>query len=198
MNPDRALADEKAALRVEMIARRRLLPEKSRNAKSMAITDYVVSMQEVVNARHIHLYLSIPALAEVCTTVIVDRLAAMEKELSVPVVRNGELVSALFRKGDTLLPTQFGAEPLGVSLVDESDLDVVLMPLVAFDKRGYRIGYGKGFYDRFLQRLLQQNISPCRIGLSFMLQQVDVVPANSWDEPLDGVVHEEGIIRFNS
>ncbi|ACF43621.1 5-formyltetrahydrofolate cyclo-ligase [Pelodictyon phaeoclathratiforme] len=198
MNPDRALADEKAALRVEMIARRRLLPEKSRNAKSMAITDYVVSMQEVVNARHIHLYLSIPVLAEVCTTVIVDRLAAMEKELSVPVVRNGELVSALFRKGDTLLPTQFGAEPRGVSLVDESDLDVVLMPLVAFDKRGYRIGYGKGFYDRFLQRLLQQNISPCRIGLSFMLQQVDVVPANSWDEPLDGVVHEEGIIRFNS
>ncbi len=198
MDPDIALAAEKAILRVEMIARRRSLPDKSRNAKSEAIADYVMSMQEVVNARHIHLYLSIPALAEVSTLAIIDKLAAMDKELSVPVIRNGELISAFFRKSATLLPTQFGYEPTEVSVMDESDLGVVLMPLVAFDKRGNRIGYGKGFYDRFLKRLLQQGITPCRIGLSFLLQEVDLVPANSWDQPLDGVVHEQGIIRFNS
>ena len=83
-------------------------------------------------------------------------------------------------------------------MVDESNLDVLLMPLLAFDEKGFRIGYGKGFYDRFLHRLSRQGIAPCRIGLSFFQQKVDALPVDSWDEPLDGIVHEEGIIRFNS
>ncbi len=198
MDRDATLVAEKAALRVEMIARRRSIPEKSRNAMSRAIADYVVALPEIVHARHIHVYLSIPALAEVCTSLIIDRLTEMDKQLSVPVIRNGELFSAAFRKGDILCSAQFGSEPEIPPVVHESRLDVVLMPLLAFDARGYRIGYGKGFYDRFLQRLSHQGTTPCRFGLSFLQQQVDAVPADLWDEPLDGVVHEHGIIRFNS
>jgi 5-formyltetrahydrofolate cyclo-ligase len=82
------------------------------------------------------------------------------------------------------------------SMADESELDVVLLPLLAFDASGYRLGYGKGFYDRFLQRLSQQGRKVSRIGLSFSFQMVDEVPADQWDETLDGVVHEHGIIRF--
>ena len=198
MDRDAALAAEKAALRVLMIARRRSLSEKSRAVMSTAIARYVTSLPEIINARHIHLYLSIPASAEVSTSAIVDQLTAMDKQLSVPVIRDGELLSAVFRKGNTLRSAQFGQpEPVELSVADESHLDVVLMPLLAFDERGYRIGYGKGFYDRFLQRLSQQGITPCRIGLSFFQQKVDTVPADSWDEPLHGVVHEYGIIRFN-
>jgi 5-formyltetrahydrofolate cyclo-ligase len=198
MGRDATLAAEKAALRMEMIARRRSLPQKSRDAMSRAIADYIMALPEIVHARHIHLYLSIPAFAEVCTSVIIDRLTGMDKQLSVPVIRNGELFSAAFRKGDALCSAQFGPEPEMISIVNESHLDVVLMPLLAFDERGYRIGYGKGFYDRFLQRLSQQGVTPCRFGLAFLQQKVDAVPADSWDEPLDGVVHEDGIIRFNS
>jgi 5-formyltetrahydrofolate cyclo-ligase len=198
MGRDATLAADKAALRMEMIARRRSLPEKSRDAMSRAIADYIMTLPEIVHARHIHLYLSISACAEVCTAVIIDRLTGMDKQLSVPVIRNGELFSAVFRKGDVVCSAQFGPEPERVSVVNESNLDVVLMPLLAFDERGYRIGYGKGFYDRFLQRLSQQGVTPCRFGLAFLQQKVDTVPADSWDEPLDGVVHEHGIIRFNS
>lgn len=199
MERDATLAAEKAALRITMIARRRSIPEKSRIEMSAAIAGYVIALEEVVNARHIHLYLSIPASGEVSTLAIVDRLTAMKKQLSVPVVRNGELLSATFRKGTLLLPAQFGQpEPVEPSFADESTLDVVLMPLLAFDERGFRIGYGKGFYDRFLQRLSRKRVTPCRIGLSFLQQKVDAVPADLCDEPLDGIVHEEGIIRFNS
>jgi 5-formyltetrahydrofolate cyclo-ligase len=199
MDRDAALDAEKAALRMMMKERRRSLPEQSRNAMSVAIAGYVMTLPEIINARHIHLYLSIPELAEVATSLIVDGCTIMDKQLSVPVIRNGELLSAAFRKGDALRAAQFGLpEPVALSIADESNLDVVLMPLLAFDERGYRIGYGKGFYDRFLQRLSLQGVTPCRIGLSFFLQKVETVPADSRDEPLDGVVHEHGIIRFNS
>ncbi len=199
MKRDATVAAEKAALRIRMLARRRSIPEKSLIEKSMAIAEYVITLAEVVNSRHVHLYLSNPAWAEVSTSTIVDRLTAMNKQLSVPVIQNGDIWSAAFRKGDLVQPAPFGQpEPREPSMVDESNLDVLLMPLLAFDERGFRIGYGKGFYDRFLQRLSRQGITPCRIGLSFFQQKVDALPVDSWDEPLDAIVHEEGIIRFNS
>ncbi len=199
MERDATLAAEKAALRIAMIALRRSIPEKSRDEMSASIAEYVIMLKEVVNARHVHLYLSIPASGEVSTLAIVDRLTAMKMPLSVPVVRNGELLSAIFRKGDLVRPAQFGQpEPVELSIADESTLDVVLIPLLAFDERGFRIGYGKGFYDRFLQRLSRKRVTPCRIGLAFLQQKVDVVPADFCDEALDGIVHEEGIIWFNS
>lgn len=199
MDRGRTLVTEKAALRLVMIARRQSLLEESRDSKSKAIAHHVLTLNEIINARHINLYLSISTIAEVSTTAIVDGLAAMDKPLSVPVIQNGELLSAAFRKGDTVREAQFGQpEPEELSIVDESNLDVMLIPLLAFDERGYRIGYGKGFYDRFLQRLSRQEITPCRIGLSFLQQKVDAVPVDSLDEPLDVIVHEHGIIRFNS
>ena len=199
MDREATLAAEKAALRGMMIARRRSISAKSRAAMSKAIAGYIIESPEVVNARHIHLYLSIPALAEVSTSAIIDALDAMDKQLSVPVIRNGELMTASFKKGDALRPAEFGQpEPEEISAADETHLDVVLIPLLAFDERGHRLGYGKGFYDRFLRRLSLKGVNPCRIGLSFLQQKVEAVPADFCDELLDGVVHENGIIRFNS
>lgn len=196
---DADVVAEKAALRLKMIELRRSIPEQSRSAMSVVIAGHVMTLPEIINARHIHLYLSAPELAEVSTLPIVDGLAAMDKQLSVPVIRDGELLSAAYRKGDELRHAQFAlSEPEVLSLVDESNLEVLLMPLLAFDERGYRVGYGKGFYDRFLQRLSLRGITPFRIGLSFFLQKVPAVPADSRDEPLDGVIHEQGITRFNS
>ncbi|MFZ4525069.1 MAG: 5-formyltetrahydrofolate cyclo-ligase [Chlorobium sp.] len=188
---------EKKALRPIMIARRRSITENSQIAMSRAIAGHVVELPEVLNAGYLHLYLSIPVLAEVSTASIIDELSAQDKKLSVPVIRNGDLVSAAYKKGDSLWKAQFGQfEPEALSFVDESHLDVVLLPLLAFDKKGYRLGYGKGFYDRFLKRLSEKGVNPCRIGLSFFQQRVDELPTDLWDEPLDAVVHEHGIIRY--
>jgi len=195
---DTAVAFQKAALRARMLASRRLIPEQSRAEMSHSIAGHVLSLPEILTARSIHLYLSIPVHAEVDTAPIIEGLGALGKAILVPVIRDGKLFSAAFRKGDPLLPGQFGQpEPEAVSIVEESYLDVVLMPLLAFDGSGYRLGYGKGYYDFFLQRLSKQGRNPCRIGLSFSQQMVDEIPANEWDEVLDGVVHEQGIMRFS-
>jgi 5-formyltetrahydrofolate cyclo-ligase len=191
------IAVEKAELRTVMIARRCSLPEYVRIAMSEAIAAIVTALPEVIRARAIQLYLPMAAHAEVSTTPLVDALSAMDKQLLVPVVQQDHLVSALYRKGDILKIAEFGQpEPDVAVVIDESHLDVVLIPLLAFDRKGYRIGYGKGFYDRFLLRLSAEGIHPFRIGLAYSMQMVDEVPADPWDEPLDGVVHEHGIIRF--
>ena len=146
MDRNANIAIEKKAFRAIMIARRRSITETSRIAMSRSIAGHVIGLPEVLNAFSIHLYLSIPVLAEVSTAPIIDELSVHDKKLSVPVIRNGELISAAYKKGDSLRKAQFGQpEPEVLSFVDESHLDVVLLPLLAFDEKGCRLGYGKGF-----------------------------------------------------
>ncbi len=197
MGRDANIVLEKAALRSIMMARRRSIPEKLRLEMSRVIAAYVMGMPEVVKARHVSLYLTIASHAEVFTAPIVDALARMEKQLSVPVIRDGDLFSVAFHNGDALRCSTFGlSEPKDIRMVCEQDLDIVLLPLLAIDGRGFRLGYGKGYYDRFLERISAGGSHPFRIGLSFTRQMVDELPVDPWDEPLDAVVHEGGVLRF--
>lgn len=180
-----------------MNIRRLSIPEKQRADMSDAIAEHAVSMPETASARLVHLYLSIPGSSEVSTVPLVERLDATGKAMSVPVVMNGGLVSALYRKGDQVKTAGFGQpEPVSFLSACEAQIDIILMPLLAFDRKGYRIGYGRSFYDRFLGRLAEKGIFPSRIGLAFSAQMVENVPVDSWDEPLDGVVHESGVLMF--
>ena len=73
-------------------------------------------------------------------------------------------------------------------------MDVVLVPMLAMDVYGNRLGYGAGYYDSFLKDLPR---STCKIGLVFHDFVVHKLPANSWDIPLDGYVTERGFFRCN-
>ncbi|NTW82326.1 MAG: 5-formyltetrahydrofolate cyclo-ligase [Chlorobiaceae bacterium] len=180
-----------------MKKRRQLLPLPTRSEMSALIAAHAVLIQEIHDARHIHLYLSIEDHAEVLTAPVIERLEDLGKSLCVPVVSEGDLLTAAFRKGDAVKKATYGQpEPESVTVIDESLIDVVLMPLLAFDGRGYRLGYGKGYYDRFLQRLSSRGIFPLRLGLAFSMQKVEQVPNDPWDEPMHGVIHEHGFVRF--
>ena len=81
-----------------------------------------------------------------------------------------------------------------------SSLDIILLPLVAFDVHGNRLGMGAGFYDRALAFMLNRKHwrQPRLFGLAHSLQQVDTLPRQDWDVPLDGVITENEILRFNT
>jgi 5-formyltetrahydrofolate cyclo-ligase len=72
---------------------------------------------------------------------------------------------------------------------------VLIVPLLAFDARGYRLGYGGGFYDRTLELLRAQG-EVTAIGFAFAAQWVEAVPTDSFDQPLDVMVTDAGITRF--
>lgn len=94
-----------------------------------------------------------------------------------------------------LCPGRFGVNEPDAShtgLVDPSP-DLVLVPGLAFDRRGGRLGFGGGFYDRFLARLAHPHK---RLGLCYSIQLVPNVPVDPWDVQLDGVVSEKEVLWF--
>ena len=72
-------------------------------------------------------------------------------------------------------------------------IDVVFIPLLAYDAKGHRIGYGKGFYDRFLQQCKPETL---KIGLSFFEAETSIIPHEFTDISLDFCVHPKGIYQF--
>jgi 5-formyltetrahydrofolate cyclo-ligase len=101
--------------------------------------------------------------------------------------RGNPLVFRLWRPGAVMIPERFGTfRPDGPVLAP----DFLLVPLLAFDRRGYRVGYGAGYYDRTLAALPGR----FRLGIAYAGQELDAVPAGAYDQRLDAVATERGII----
>ncbi len=104
---------------------------------------------------------------------------------------------AEYRTGDALKPNRFGIpEPQDSAPIDAQQLDVVLLPLLAFDTRGNRIGTGGGFYDTTFSFLRdrKQVAKPLLVGIGYAFQQVESLPAESWDVALDYIATERGLV----
>ncbi|HEY8194796.1 MAG TPA: 5-formyltetrahydrofolate cyclo-ligase [Hyphomicrobium sp.] len=115
--------------------------------------------------------------------------------LALPVMqgKGKPLLMRAWTPGDAMSPAAWGiAEPMDDK--PAVDPDIVLVPLLAFDSRGYRLGYGGGFYDRTLSRL--RKLKPVvTVGLAYDELKVDAVPAESYDERLDWVLTPSGPLR---
>jgi len=111
------------------------------------------------------------------------------------VVRRGQpLLFRRWRPGDALVPGGFGTS-VPAPQAEELRPAVLLVPLLAFDRAGYRLGYGGGFYDRTLA-LLRGEGSVTAIGVAFAAQEVEAVPRDHFDQRLDYVVTEGETIAF--
>lgn len=98
-----------------------------------------------------------------------------------------------------LLPNRYGIPEPHIALADclePNQLDVVLLPLIAFDLHGNRLGMGGGWYDRSFAFRLHGQSTPLLIGVGYAFQQVDAIAAQTWDVPLDAVVTERGFNRL--
>jgi 5-formyltetrahydrofolate cyclo-ligase len=101
--------------------------------------------------------------------------------------RGNPLIFRLWRPGDEMVLERFGtSRPKG----EVRAPDFLLVPLLAFDRRGYRVGYGAGYYDRTLAALPGRH----RLGVAYAAQELDEVPAGPYDERLDAVATERGVI----
>ena len=116
-----------------------------------------------------------------------NRLHRMSKVLALPVIESGEGRMSFFRyrPGDALLTNRHGIAEPGQHSRHVARLDLLLVPLVAFDGHGTRLGMGGGFYDRFAAR------HGCTmVGIAHEIQRADALPREDWDHPLAGVVTE--------
>lgn len=130
----------------------------------------------------------------------IDPLPAMEEAaahgpVGVPVIRGAGLPLEFSRwePGCALRQGPFGALVPDVDEVFEPE--ILIVPLVAFDRNGGRLGYGGGFYDRTLERLRARRAT-LAIGFAYAAQEAEFLPLEPTDQPLDMIVTEAGVIAF--
>jgi 5-formyltetrahydrofolate cyclo-ligase len=132
-----------------------------------------------------------PIRDEIDIRPLLAALHARGHALALPVTgRRGEaLLFRAWAPGEPLLPGRFGtSHPAGAAITP----DVLLIPLLAFDGQGNRLGYGGGFYDRTIARLPDA----IRIGCAFAAQELDSVPIGPYDQRLHAVLTETGLRHF--
>jgi 5-formyltetrahydrofolate cyclo-ligase len=132
----------------------------------------------------------IPYKSEITTIPLMDRLRREGWQTALPVVLapGQPLVFRAWAPGEPLAPGVWDI-PIPPEAAPEVLPDVLLVPMLAFDRRGFRLGYGGGFYDRTLEKLrtLKKVVA---IGVAYQAQMVDEVPADLHDAPLDYVMTE--------
>ena len=179
-----------------MRSRRRALGHWQRQRAARALAGNACRLPHWHRAGRIGLYLANDGEID---PVAIARLAWRQgKRCYLPVVLDqGAMEFRLWYPQQRLLPNRFGIlEPtLGVATCPVRQLDILFVPLVAFDSAGNRLGMGGGYYDRLLAfRQHQPWSAPLLAGLAYSFQQVGSMEPDPWDIPLDAIVTEAGII----
>jgi 5-formyltetrahydrofolate cyclo-ligase len=113
------------------------------------------------------------------------------------VLPGGGLVFRRHEPGHVLVPGGFGTM-VPVEAAPPVDPDVIIVPLVGFDRSGTRLGYGKGHYDRTIAALRARGLAPRLVGVAFSAQEVDTIPHEPHDVPLDVIVTETETLDVNA
>jgi 5-formyltetrahydrofolate cyclo-ligase len=182
----------KATLRAALIAARRALPAEDRQSRSRSVASRLVELPAFSRARTVGLYA--PIGAEVDTAEVARLAAVAGKQVAFPRIVPGERALAYAACAvDALVVGALGTRepPPCARAVPLAELDLAVVPGVAFDARGRRLGRGRGHYDATLAALPPH---AARIGLAFELQIVAEVPEEPHDAPLDAVVTEARIL----
>lgn len=128
--------------------------------------------------------------SEVDTRRIIEDILADGKKLLVPLVKGSEMIAVEVKGIDDLEPNKMGIlEPKSGDEV--TDVDLTITPGLAFDKRGYRLGYGGGYYDKFFAK-----VDTIRMGIGYSDQYVESLVHEDYDKALEYLLTEEGLIEF--
>lgn len=185
-------AREKQTIREQILKQRRQFPRQEREKASCSVQEHLLAWPTFQKAQTVHLFLNQPH--EVETFGIVRSCWEMGKTVAIPYIvpQSPQLGHSLLTHWNQLTQTKFDLQeplPEARQSFDLNSIDLVLVPGVAFDQSGGRLGYGKGYYDRFLSE-----IEGFFLGLAFSFQIVPKVPQADLDVAMDGILTEEGFL----
>lgn len=184
------ISHHKNLIRTEVLRRRDALDETARIEKSLAASELAHAKVPFEPGTVISGFF--PIRSEIDPRPLMDNFRIAGARLCLPVVMDKTTIvfRELVRTAE-LVDTGFGTRGPGKD-AEVLDPEILIMPLSAFDVLGGRIGYGAGHYDRAIAKLKAKNINPRLIGLAFDCQQVDNVPVEDHDQPLEAVITESG------
>lgn len=190
----------KAALRTYYLSKREALDTNTLILRNEQIKNLFLAYFRDFKIETVHTFLPIMGKKEIDTKPILEALREKYSNLNVIVSKSNfqtmEMTSYLLEEGTILEVNKWGIpEPVGGSLFDESKIDVILIPLLAFDKSGNRVGYGKGFYDRFLKKCRPTAL---KIGLCLEPPVVSIPDVHEFDVMLDYCVTPHRVYNFSN
>lgn len=179
---------DKPSLRAAAALRRSAVDD--RDARSLQICERLAALDLYRRARALHCYL--PRGTEVSTLPLIARALGEGRRVAVPITVRGqaELGHSWLRSLGDLGRGAFGIpQPRILEPCDPAECDLLIVPLLGFDRLCHRLGYGKGHYDRLLASLRAP-----RVGVGFAAQELPRIPADPWDVALDAVVTENEVV----
>jgi 5-formyltetrahydrofolate cyclo-ligase len=190
--------NDRQRLRAEILAQRDRLTKEQRSRKSKKIAENFWQLKEAGEAECVFVYVNFRS--EVETLGLIHQCLAQKKLVTVPYtdVQNKALLPFKIIDPEIDLKPGYCAipepDPLQAPKIPAGKIDIAVVPGSVFDSRGGRLGYGGGYYDRFLVKAAPQAL---RIGFAFELQLVDRVPLEPHDQPLDVLITEERIVHIS-
>lgn len=193
------MQSSKTSIRRQLRQARKFLTGYRRDRQQQRIRRFLTAIPQVRHARRIAAYMPFDGEPD-----LLPFMRRVESKIWLPMIRSDLHLD--FRPAFTLNTkarrpinarhNRFGIlESQRLPILRSAQMDVILMPLVGFDRRGNRLGMGAGFYDRSLVGLRRPR--PTLIGIAFDCQEMAEVPADPWDVPLDYIVTNRGIIKTN-
>lgn len=188
---NKELQAEKKALRSKILAARRALKENYRQRASLRMTDVFCALPDFREPRTVLCYASMPD--EVQLRFLVERFLAAGVTVAMPrITGKGQMEAVTLPALDSLVEGEYGIltpDPAKGEVIPPEQLDLIIVPGVAFDTRGERLGMGAGFYDAYMARAVNAK----RVALAYSCQLVADIPMEAHDELVNKIITEQGI-----
>jgi 5-formyltetrahydrofolate cyclo-ligase len=168
-----------------MLERRNKLNSLEIAKKSKSIQEFVINSKEFRQAKVVGAYFAFGS--EVNTELIIEQAKTLVKKIALPRVEEDKITFYELSSIKSLIRGRFGIMEPPPS-VPISEIDILVVPGIAFDKTGNRLGYGKGYYDRLMSG--KQTFS---IGLAYSFQLLENLPYDRYDKRLDAIASEDGL-----
>jgi 5-formyltetrahydrofolate cyclo-ligase len=188
----------KQELRKVFLFKRKSLSDAEWKSRSEQLAKLFFRSVDLSTVKFLHTFVPIKKNREPDTWVIIHLVQSKFADVTIalPKVNTAlcELESFVYESSDDLKTNTWGIEePSGQKLIDPSMIDLVLIPLLTFDKRGHRVGYGKGFYDKFLS---QCRPDTKRVGISLFEGVDHIDDVDPLDQRLDICITPDEVVRF--
>ena len=184
------MSEEKVRVRSVLRARKEAMRPEERREKSGYIARHLMLL--IAEGETVMVFTS--KEKEVNTQPLILALFEQKNPVVVPIIQKEDVSLRLSYLKDlaALVPSTFGVpEPIGSEIpADPADIDIIILPMLGFDRAGGRIGYGAGYYDRFLSK----HPGLFKIGVAFGCQEMEHLPTDENDVKMDLIVTEDGIV----
>lgn len=195
------IINDKKSLRDKFKKKRNNISKRDKLELDLKIKNLAISLIKEISKENllvkIHIFLPIDKFNEVNTWLIYNELKNSKYDfyISVSNFKSNELINFLFNDETEIKKNKFGIpEPINGMEYKKNDFDITIVPLLCTDENGYRVGYGKGFYDKFLSKTSKKNIT---IGIGYFDPIIKITDTNDFDVRLKYYVNTSKVYKFN-